>query len=201
LPPWSLWLGLREVADLAPEFSLSPRFSRALSFSRRFLIGRVTPPHLKDRPVFWARSRLFCEKNTRLPGGKGQSVALKKSGRSKSGRSLARPRQFVPRESRPRLEASLPRLDSPLLFPAARGGYVDLERFREREARATCGRDPAPPHLRLAAHVCDLVARCRRLAVHALAPNGDVAGDDRRHVWAPGARRRRTGESASRHLR
>ena len=26
-----------------------------------------------------------------------------------------------------------PRLDSPLLFPAPRGGYIDLERFRSRE--------------------------------------------------------------------
>jgi integrase len=26
-----------------------------------------------------------------------------------------------------------PRLDTPLLFPAARGGYIDLEKFRYRE--------------------------------------------------------------------
>jgi integrase len=31
------------------------------------------------------------------------------------------------------LDAHPVRLDSPLLFPAARGGYIDLERFRERE--------------------------------------------------------------------
>jgi integrase len=31
------------------------------------------------------------------------------------------------------LEASPPRLDSPLLFPAAKGGHIDLEKWRERE--------------------------------------------------------------------
>ena len=31
------------------------------------------------------------------------------------------------------LEAVAPRLDSPLLFPAARASYIDLERFRSRE--------------------------------------------------------------------
>jgi integrase len=31
------------------------------------------------------------------------------------------------------LDAMAPRLDSPLLFPAPRGGHIDVERFRHRE--------------------------------------------------------------------
>jgi integrase len=74
----------------------------------------------------------------------------------------------------------------PLLFPAARGGHVDLEKFRHREWT---------PRLRAAgiAHrrIYDLRHTYATWSLaagvdpfHALAADGDLASDDRRDVWA-----------------
>ncbi len=79
---------------------------------------------------------------------------------------------------------------TPLLFPAARGGYIDLEKFRYRavDARASGRGDRAPARLRLPPHVRVLGDRRRRPALLSGADHGDERGADRRHLRASAAR-------------
>jgi integrase len=71
---------------------------------------------------------------------------------------------------------------SPLVFPAQRGGYLDLHNFRKPrvEARAGRGRDRAPAQdLRSPTHLRHLRAPCRHLHLRPLPLHGRQPDHDR----------------------
>jgi integrase len=93
------------------------------------------------------------------------------------------------------------RRGSQLLFPAERGGYVDLHNFRNRklEAGPARGRDRAvPAHLRFKAHVRDVRPACRHLHVRALPLHGRQPDHDRPPLRPSRARWTRARDSPAR---
>ena len=94
------------------------------------------------------------------------------------------------------------RSSTPLLFPAAHGGYLDLHNFRTRDwkpAQLEAGITPLAPRLRSPAHLRNLRAACRHLNLRPLPLHGRQPDHDRPPLRPPRPRRTRTRHPAPRH--
>jgi integrase len=83
------------------------------------------------RPEEWiALERADIDRKTRLV-----RVSKRFSGGELKPGTKTVPERFVPLRQRAidALDKRAPRIDTPLLFPAPRGGYIDIEKFRHRE--------------------------------------------------------------------
>jgi len=90
------------------------------------------------------------------------------------------------------LDALPRRTGSALLFPAPRGGYLDLHNFRYRDwkpAQRDLGIRPDPARIRSQAHLCHVRAACRHPHLRPLPLHGRQPDDDRPPLRAPRQRR------------
>jgi integrase len=130
--PFQSWDELEAVsAELDPRFQAIPVFVAGTGL----------------RPEEWiALERAYVDRDNRL-------VHVRKrfsGGELKPGTKTV-PERAVPLRQRvlEALDATPPRIDTKLLFPAARGGHVDLERWRSREwvpALRAAGLEPRGPN-------------------------------------------------------
>jgi integrase len=115
---------------------------------------------------------------------RGKVVYVRRSftdGRLRECGKTDRSRRRVPLRDRvlDALEAAPPRIDSPLLFPAKKGGFINLHNWRAREWKPAMRAAGIQPERR----IYDLrhtyvFAGGRRGLVLARAPHGYIAGDD-----------------------
>jgi integrase len=115
--PFESWQQMEAiVAELDPRFSTIPLFAAGTGLRPEEWIA------LERRDVDREAGVVTVER-------------VYSQGRLKPCAKTSRQRRRVPLRQRvlDALEALPPRLDSPLLFPAARGGHIDLEKLRQRE--------------------------------------------------------------------
>jgi integrase len=115
--PFASWEEIEAIADeLDPRFAAIPIFAAGTGL----------------RPEEWiALERREVDRQA----GIATVERVHTQGRLKPCAKTSRQRRRVPLRQRvlDALDALPPRLDSPLLFPAARGGYIDIDKFRARE--------------------------------------------------------------------
>lgn len=94
------------------------------------------------------------------------------------------------------------RLDTPLLFPGARGGHLDLHNFRERHwkpALRAAGLEYRRPYD--LTHTYATFSIAAGVSLRPRAENGNIAGDDRQDVRSPQSRCRRVRAGPAQRLR
>jgi integrase len=131
--PFESWEEIEAVAaELDPRFAAIPIFAAGTGL----------------RPEEWiALERRDVDRKARVV-----SVSrVFSQGRLKQCSKSSRQRRRVPLRQRvlDALDAQPRRLDSPLLFPAARGGYIDLEKFRYRQWAPAIYAAGIEPHRRI----------------------------------------------------
>ena len=181
--PFESWAELDDVAaNLAPRYRPMVIFAAATGLRpAEWLALEWRDIDLKARVVYvhcsFTKGRLKCPKT------------------EASRRAV--PLQTIALEAIGRQPASQ---QSSLVFPAERGGYLDLHNSQPRmEARATRGWNRAAAQgLRSPAHLRDLRAPCRHLHLRPLPLYGRQPEDDRSPLRPPRARRTRARDPPAR---
>lgn len=115
--------------------------------------SRVTDSGWQLRPEEWiALHRSDVDKTAKVV-----TVRRRYSGAQVKPGSKTGAERVVPltRRALDALEAMTPRVDTPILFPAPRGGYIDLEKWRYREWSPALGKRGPSILNRLCAYVDD----------------------------------------------
>jgi integrase len=117
IEPFASWTEIEAIADeLDPRFAAIPLFAAGTGLRPEEWLALERRDVDRDARVVTVE-RVYSQRR------------LKQCGKT------TRQRRRVPLRRRvlDALDALPPRLDSPLLFPAARGGHIDLEKFRHRQ--------------------------------------------------------------------